>query len=251
MGGIQIEHLDGIVLLKLNRGVTNPLNLALVQEISGAVQDARENPDIRGLVLTSVGDKFFSIGFDIPELLSVTREEFGVFYRTFNQLSLDLYTLSIPTAAAITGHAVAGGCILALCCDHRAIAEGHKLMGLNEVKLGVPVPYPGDSILRQLVSPQFAREILLKGEFYEPEQSLRMGMVDEVIPRGQVLSRSIERVRSLGSLPRKGFRAIKENRTGPVAAEIRASLEEKEESFMRCWHSVEAQELLQEASMKF
>ena len=251
MSSSRIERHDDIAVLKLDRGVTNPLNLRFIQGLSGAVRDARDNPNIRGLVLASANDKFFSIGFDLPELIELGREDFAAFYRAFNQLCVDLYTLPKPTAAAITGHAVAGGCILVLCCDHRFIAEGHKLMGVNEVKLGVPVPYPGDCIIRHLVTPQSSREILLRGEFYEPRESLRMGLVDAILPIQEILNASVEKVRNLGALPVGPFEAIKRNRVEPVVAEIEARRAEKEESFMRLWFSEEARELLREATKKF
>jgi enoyl-CoA hydratase/carnithine racemase len=248
---IQIERSHDIPVLKLDRGVTNPLNLALVLELSGILREVRDDSDARGVVLTSASDKFFSIGFDLPELIELGREDFKVFYRAFNRLSLDLYTFPKPTMAAVRGHAVAGGCILALCCDHRYVAEGHKLMGVNEVKLGVPVPYPGDCVLRSLVSPQNSREILLRGEFYEPDDLLRMGMVDEILPPEDVLPASIGIVRGLGALPAGPFQAIKRNRVEPVVSAIEARLAEKEESFMELWFSREAQNLLREATKKF
>ena len=251
MSFIQIERPHGILVLKLDRGVTNPLNLVLVQELSGVLQEARDDSDVRGLVLTSAAAKFFSIGFDLPELIELGREDFAVFYRAFNRLSMDLYSLPKPTAAAITGHAVAGGCILALCCDQRFIADGHKLMGVNEVKLGVPVPYPGDCIIRSLLSPRNSRQILLGGEFYEPGDLLEMEIVDEVLPPEGVLQVSIDRVRSLGALPACPFRVTKHNRVEPVVAEIETHLAEKEESFMELWFSEEAQNLLREATKKF
>ena len=141
---IHVEYNDGVAIVRLNRPVTNALNLQLVEELAGTLKQVTCKSDVRSLVLGSSNDKFFSIGFDIPQLFERTREDFTFFYHTFNQMCLDLYTLSKPTIAAITGHAIAGGCILALCCDYRFIADGRKLMGLNEIKLGVPVPYLAD-----------------------------------------------------------------------------------------------------------
>lgn len=132
---IHVEHQDEVVLLKLNRGITNALNLQLVNQLAEHLQNVRANSDVHGLVLGSSNEKFFSIGFDIPELFELARKDFRVFYHAFNRVSMALYTLPKPTIAAITGHAIAGGCILALCCDYRFIAEGRKLMGLNEIKL--------------------------------------------------------------------------------------------------------------------
>ncbi len=248
---VSIEYRDKVAVAKLKRGVTNPLNLELVRELADNVRTVRDNLDVNSLVLTSANQKFFSIGFDIPELIQLAEEDFRIFYGSFNRLSLDLYTLAKPTVAAITGHATAGGCILTLCCDYRFIAEGRKLMGVNEVKLGVPVPYPGDCILRHLVDVRHAREILGAGEFYGPEESLQMGVVDQVLPPEEVVSKAIEKARSLGALPQQAFATIKRNRVEPVEKAILAQLADKEQLFMRHWFAVETQERLREAMKKF
>jgi len=148
---ISVERHDQVSVLKLNRGATNALNLQLVTCLVENLNSVRDDPKVRSLVICSSNDKFFSIEFDIPELIQLKKRDFKVFYQAFNQVCLDLYTFPKPTIAAITGHAVAGGCILALCCDYRLIATGRRLVGLNEIKLGVPVPYLGDCILQQVV----------------------------------------------------------------------------------------------------
>jgi enoyl-CoA hydratase/carnithine racemase len=202
-------------------------------------------------VLGSSNDKFFSIGFDIPELFDLARKDFRVFYQAFNGVCMDLYTLPKPTIAAITGHAIAGGCILALCCDYRFIAEGRKLMGLNEIKLGIPVPYPGDCILRQVAGTRNAREIMSTGEFYHSEELLQIGMVDQVLPLDQVLPKAIEKAGLLGALPHEAFGMIKRNRVETVEAQVLAHLAEKEQFFIECWYSDEARVRLKEAIKKF
>lgn len=248
---IQLEHADSVAIARLDRGVTNALNLPLVDALSEVLNEVKHDPHIRGLVLASSNDKFFSIGFDIPQLFDLTRDQFSLFYRSFNRLCLDLLTLPRPTVAAITGHAIAGGCILALCCDYRYIPDGRKLMGLNEIHLGVPVPYPGDCIVRQLVGFRYAREIMEYGEFYQPERLLQMGLVDRVLPLAQVRPASIQKARTLGALPQAAFAIIKHNRVEPLAAQILARLDEKEQLFIERWYSAETRERLQEAMAKF
>jgi enoyl-CoA hydratase/carnithine racemase len=251
MNVIHTEHHDEVAVVKLNRGVTNAINRQLVEELSETLQEMRRDSSVHALVLGSVNDKFFSIGLDIPQLFELSRQDFQSFYRAFNRVCLDLYTLPKPTIAAITGHAIAGGCILAFCCDYRLIADGRKLMGLNEIKLGIPVPYPADCILRQLVGVRYAREITDSGEFYQPDELLQMGLVDEVVPLEQVLSRSIEKARSLGASSQEAFAMIKRNRVETVEAEILARLEEKERLFIERWYSDEARGRLREAMEKF
>jgi len=248
---VQIEREGGVAILHLSRGVTNALNLELVLELGRAIEGVKRDADICGLVLTSANDKFFSIGFDIPQLFDLSPDGFASFYRAFNRLCLDLYTLPKPTAASITGHATAGGCILALCCDYRIIAQGHKLMGLNEIKLGVPVPYVADRILRQLVGQRIARDVVDLGAFYDPEAALRLGLVDGVVPLSEVLPATIEKVRGLGSSPGKAFAEIKRYRTEPVLQQVEPRLSETDQAFIGCWYEQAARERLKEAMSRF
>lgn len=247
---ISIEIHNDVAIISLHREVTNALDLNLLNLLAETLE--RMNTDsISSLILTSSNDKFFSIGFDIPQLFEFTKKDFEHFFQTFNRFSLDLYTYPKPTIAAITGHAIAGGCILALCCDYRFIAEGRKLMGLNEIKLGVPVPYPADCILRQLVGSRNAREILNTGEFYQPEKLLKMGMVDRVLPPEQVLPRALEKAELLGAMPQEAFAMIKRNRVEYVEAHVLTCLAEKEHLFIERWYSNEVRQRLREAIEKF
>ncbi len=248
---IDIEYQDGVQVLKLNHGITNPINLPLVNELSETIGNIREDPNVNSLVLTSSNEKFFSMGFNIPELYQLDRDDFKVFFHGFNRLCMDLYTLSKPTVAAISGHAIAGGCILTFCCDHRFISEGRKLMGLNEIKLGVPIPYPGERILYQLIGERYAYEMVSTGEFYQPSDLYRMGLVDEVVSPGKLLLRSVEKASSIGTMPTNAFRIIKQNRTEPVITQVRKYPQELEESFLDCWFSPSTRVRLEEAMKKF
>lgn len=251
MENVLIEHHDGVALVRLNRSITNALNFDLLNELQECLHTVGNDPDVCGVVIASSNEKFFSIGLDIPYLYELTKKEVTFFYHKFNQVCISLYTLPKPTIAAVTGHAVAGGCILTLCCDYRFIAEGRKLMGLNEIKLGVPVPYPADCILQQIVGTQTAREIVYTGEFYLPEQLVKMGVVDCVLPLREVISKALEKAHLLGGMPQKAFVIIKRNRVEAVEARILKHLTEKEQLFVECWYSDEARQRLREAMEKF
>jgi enoyl-CoA hydratase/carnithine racemase len=248
---IHVQYVDQIAILALTKGVTNAIEGVLVDQLAVTLEVAENDPNVRGVVLASANDKFFSIGFDIPQLYQLPPDEFAIFYRAFNRLCLDLYTLPKPTAAAITGHATAGGCILALCCDYRMVAQGHKLMGLNEIKLGVPVPYVADRILRQLVGQRNARDIIDTGAFYNPEQSLDLGLIDQVLPLADVIPAAIEKVHGLGSHPSKAFAEIKRYHTGHVSQEAEPRLDETDRTFIDCWYTDKTRHHLREAMSKF
>lgn len=251
MDTLRTERKGEVVVARLDRGATNAINLQLVVELAETLEHVRGDSAVRGLVLGSANEKFLSIGFDIPELFGLSKEDFRTFYRAFNRLCVDLYTLPKPTVAAIAGHATAGGCILALCCDYRFIAEGRKFMGLNEIKLGVPVPYPTDCMLRNLIGTRGARDVMESGEFFQPEELFLMGMVDEVLPQEQVLPQAVEKARLLGSFPEGAFPMIKRNRVEAIEAQILERLPEKEEHFVECWYSDESRERLKEAMARF
>lgn len=247
----RLETQGSVAVVKLDRGVTNAISLELVLELKETLRDVRDDSAHRGLVLTGSNEKFFCIGFDIPELFELEVGEFEVFYKAFNQLCLDLFTLPKPTVAAMEGHATAGGCVLALCCDYRFAVDGRKLLGLNEIKLGVPVPYLADSILRQVVGVRRARTIMETGDFYPSRDALKLGLVDRVLPAGEVLPEAVRQASTLGASPGEGYALIKRNRVEPVEEEVRARLEEREKLFIESWYSPGARERLREAREKF
>lgn len=248
---IESRILHNVLIAEFQHGVTNPINLKFVEELSEILHTASANPEILALVLTSANDKFFSIGLDIPHLYDLSPADFSHFYHAFNRVCIELFSLPIPTVAAITGHAVAGGCILAICCDHRFIAKGHKLMGLNEIKLGVPVPYPAHCILHQLVGDSNARELMYLGDFIMPENALKASLVDQVLPLNEVRPKAIEFAATLGGLSHSAFRVIKQNRIQPVITRIQEQLTEKESIFVEHWYSDDTRKELKAAIAKF
>ena len=248
---ISVESHGKVVLAKLNHGITNAINLKVVKELETILNQVKNDTGINGFVLGSSNEKFFSIGYDIPELFEMNRTDFKEFYRLFNLLCLDLFTLPKPTVAAITGHAIAGGCILALCCDYRFIAKGHKMMGLNEVKLGLPVPYMPDRLLHALVGVCKAREMMESGEFYPSNKALEIGIVDKILPVEDVVKAAIEHADTLGSLPKVGYEMIKQNRVEVIEEQVMSRQDQKEAYFIESWYSDEARKCLREAMKKF
>ena len=251
METIHVDFDESTAVVMLNRGVTNALSPRLLSELREVLRSIHDHSNVHAVVLTSTNEKFFSIGFDIPSLLQLPREELEDFYKSFNQVCLRLYELPKPTVAAIPGHAIAGGCILALCCDWRLISEGRNLMGLNEVKLGVPVPYPATCILENLAGARYAREIMETGELFGPEKLKEMGVVDRVMPLEEVLPEAMKMAETQGAHPADAFAMIKGNRTTPVIEKVLPRLAEKQQLFIEHWYSDEARLLLKEAAKKF
>jgi enoyl-CoA hydratase/carnithine racemase len=232
----------------LTNGVTNPIGKLLVEELSAAINDARDRR--KGLVLAG-NTKFFSIGLDVPRLLLLGRDEMADFWNAFEDLVLCLYRLPIPTACAMAGHATGGGAILALACDYRYVAEGKRLIALNEVKIGVPVPFLADLMLRQIVTDRVAVEMEFRSGFLGPDEARAVGLADAVCTEEEVESRALERISELAALPAPAFSLTKQHRTREIASRFEAARQDLNRAFMNCWFAPATQALLKEAAAKF
>lgn len=248
MPKILIESHEEIAILRLNNGVTNAISPDLIDDLSEKLIMVKK--DFQGMILTG-GEKFFCIGLDLPGLLVLDRIEMADFFNKFNHLLLSLFTLPLPTCCSISGHAIAGGYILALTCDYRYAASGEKLIGLNEIKLGVPVPYLADLMLRQIVGDQTATEILYSGEFMTTPDAKQLGLVDEIYPQTDVERRALEKIIELTARPQAAFSEIKANHVEKIRQRYRENSMQKNEKFLDCWFSEPVQELLKEASKIF
>jgi enoyl-CoA hydratase/carnithine racemase len=248
---LKTERKGRVAVIKLDRGVINPIDGDLVDRLSDALSEAREDPDVGGIVLASASEKFFSIGFDLPALYDQDRQAIVAFYDRFTHLCLDLYTWPGPTAAAVTAHAIAGGCILALCCDYRFVAEGRTLTGLNEIALGVPVPHLPQLILERLAGARACRQLLDSGELIDAFRQTELGIADRVLPKDQVLAFASREIAELAALPADAYTATKSQRVERVAALVRAQQDGRTATFVHCWFSPEGRKRLGAAREKF
>ena len=248
MENMTVDVHDEVALLRLTSGVTNAIGSAMLTELSSTLAEIKK--EYRGCVLTG-GTKFFSIGLNLTELIGFDREEMNRFWDAFDQAVLDLYTLPMPSAAAISGHAVAGGTILALCADFRLITPGRNFMGLNEINIGVPVPYLADLMLRQIVGDRVATDLSYKGELLPPEVALEVRLVDEMSTEENIEARALEMISRLAEKPRRAFGLIKQNRTEAVRLKFEENRAERKEEMLSCWFEPSVHELLEKAAEKF
>jgi enoyl-CoA hydratase/carnithine racemase len=248
MPKVNIETHGPVAILRLNNGVTNAISPELLDDITDAL--TRIKSEFKGMVLAG-GEKFFCIGLDLPGLLQLGRAEMIEFYFKFMQVVLDLYTLPMPTACALNGHATAGGAIFALSSDFRFASSGRKFIGLNEVKIGLPVPYLTDLILRQVVGDRCATEMMFKGEFVEPEKAQKMGLVDAVFFPEDLEEKAVANIAELAALPPQGLTLIKNNRVEAVRSQYEEVRSTEAHLFLDCWFNPAVQERLREAATKF
>lgn len=247
MKQVKLETIEQTAVIRLDNGPANSISTQLVRDLQSAIDHARDR--CRSAVLAG-NDKFFCIGLNLPELLEFSRDEMMIFWTDFEDLVLSIYSLPIPTVCAMKGHTTAGGAILSLACDFRIMATGRKLIGLNEVKLGVPVPFLADLILRQTVSDRVAVELEYSGEFIDSSRARSVGLVDEICDQQEVENLALETAARLASVPENAFARTKENRTHDLVQKFKSSRTARSSAFMDCWFSESTRELLKGAAEK-
>ena len=193
--GLTLENVsymkgESIAHITVNRPkVLNALNHRTWDDLRTAFLDARDDAAVRGVILTGAGDKAFIAGADISELAHVSAVEAEV-SSSFGQEVLNLVeNLGKPVVAAINGFALGGGCETAMACTIRIASENAKF-GQPEVKLGLLPGGGGTQRLPRLVGKGRALQLILSGELISAQEAYRIGLVNEVIPAGEVISRA-------------------------------------------------------------
>lgn len=245
---IDVAKQDNISVLSLNNGVTNAISPQMVKELSAALKTIQH--DSKGLVLCG-GEKFFSIGLDLPALIELDQEAMAAFWEEFNQLILDLYIFPLPAVSALSGHAVAGGNILALTSDYRFAASESRKIGLNEITLGIPVPFLPDMLLKQVVGERRAIRMMYSGAFISLSEAEAIGLVDELHPVETLQQAAVEKVAAMAKLQPAAFAAIKANYTEAVKQRYLKEAVAQNAAFLDCWFNDQVQAGLREAAKNF
>lgn len=248
MALVEVEHHNKVAILRLNNGVTNAVSPAMAVELSDLLRRVRSEYD--GMLLSG-GEKFFCIGFDIPILLELDRSGMTELFHLYNQTLLDLFTMPKPTACAVKGHCLGAGETFLLACDYRYGAAGKALFGLNEIKLGVPVPYLPDMLLREIAGDRIASDLLYTGDFIGTSEAERVGILHEVLPMELVEGRALEKLSELCKHQPRAFAAMKATRVEVIRSRYENKYDAKIEELMDCWFTETTQELLKELIKKF
>jgi enoyl-CoA hydratase/carnithine racemase len=196
---LRVHDEHGIRVLTMDRPPVNALSGELLIRIRQSLADAQA-AGATAVVLTG-REGMFSAGLDLVELLTLDRTRLEAFLGAFFDLMGDLAAAPIPVVAAISGHCPAGGTVLSLFCDVRIMAAGDYGIGLNEVRVGIPMPRVVAELAVRTLGARRAEEALVAGRLYDPRAAAELGFVDEVAPLGEVVPRSIARARDLVAAP--------------------------------------------------
>lgn len=228
--------------IKLNRPPVNALSTELIVNLRQAIEKAPQD-GARAIVISGAPGRF-SAGLDLPLLIGFDREHIKLLWQELYSLLRTIATSPVPTVAAITGHAPAGGTVLTLFCDWRVMAEGDFKIGLNEVRVGIPVPPVLLAGLRQLVGQHRAEHLAVSGALVSPAQALEMGLIDELAPAEQVIDRSIEWCQRLLALPANAMTKTRDEMRKDLASLFASDLDPELDSVLAGWWHPEAQNTL-------
>lgn len=221
-GQIAVDSHDGVTVVRIQRPPANALEPGLLAEGAEVVAGLRAEPPA-AVVITGSGG-FFSGGVDLKLAPTLSVDEQRGMVAGINRMFTDWYGFPRPVVAAVNGHAVAGGMILALCADHR-VGSRAATYGLTELRVGAPYPVAALAVVRAELDPAPARRLVLGAELVDAEAALAQGLVDELAEPEAVLERALAVAREFAALPSGTYETVKAQLRGPELAAIRAGIE--------------------------
>ena len=193
---ISISETGDVVVLTLDRPPANALEVGILRSLVDAVDAFADDPP--GALVIAGRDPFFSAGADLKAVSSYGTAELREMVAGINAMALGIYGLPCPVVGAITGHAIAGGLVLAVCTDVRVVSSGGKY-GLTEIKVGVGYPQAAIGVIRAELAPHAARVLALGSQLHDAPECRRLGVFDEIAEPEEVLPRSLEIARELAA----------------------------------------------------
>jgi len=204
---VRVEREGPVATIRLDRPPANALNLAVSLELQRAAAAVAGDPEVRAVVVWG-GERIFAAGADIAEMVDQGPAEVEPQVAALERACRDLEAVPKPVIAAISRYALGGGFELALACDLR-IAGADAKVGLPEIRLGIIPGAGGTQRLPRLVGLGRARELIYSGRHVEAEEALQLGLVDHVVPPGEVYPAALAEARSWANGPTRALAAAK------------------------------------------
>jgi enoyl-CoA hydratase len=215
---VRVEYDGEVAVVRLDRAPANALDLTLLRE-GRACADELATAPCAAVVLTG-RDRFFSAGMDLKDTPQLDREGQREAVAGINALCAAWYAFPRPVVAAVNGHAIAGGLILALCADYRVGSADGGRFGLTELKVGFPYPAVALAVVRAELTAAAARRLVLRSDLIDAVQAAELGLLDELVD-GDPLPRALALARELAALPAGAYEETKRRlRAETIAATV-------------------------------
>jgi len=216
---IEVTHRHDVAVLTMTHGKANLFDLEFCQALTSTFA-ATERSSAKAAVVVGRG-AIFSAGVDLVRLTSSGAAYADSFIPALGKAFETVFTFSKPLVAAVNGHAIAGGCILACAADRRLMARGTGRIGVPELLVGVAFPTIALEIVRQAVAPQHLRTLIYTAETAPPEKAIEYGLVDALVDADRLLDEAVAAAEAMAALPREAFALAKSQLRAPALARIR------------------------------
>lgn len=236
---ISVEVRGPVAVVQMRHGKANALDTALCRSLTAEFGEL-PGRGCRAAVLTGHGS-IFSAGVDLLRLRDSGPGYLEEFLPALSEAFLAVFDCPVPVVAAVNGHAIAGGCVLACACDYRVMNEGHGRIGVTELLVGVPFPVTALEILRFAAGTRRLSELACFGRTYRAAEAVGLGLVDEAVAETQVLTRTAEVAAELAALPAEPLRHTRRQIRGPVLDRI-AQQRATDSEVHRMWASPSARQ---------
>lgn len=223
MPTVRVEREGTIAVVTLARPPANAMDASSLNELADVFDGLAGEPDavVTAIVLTGEG-RSFSAGLDLKAIQHSERAHQDELIEALNRAFLAVYSCPRLVVGAVNGHAIAGGLVLALCCDVRLVADVALKVGLAEVRVGVPYPVGAIEVVRQELTAPVARRLVLGGELIGAHEAVELGVFDRVVPATDLLATALAAAHD--HPPQVGFARIKTQLRKPAIDATRAAL---------------------------
>ena len=228
---LTVDETGDVAVLRVEHGRVNALDTDMLRALTAAVAGSDQ-----ALVLTGSGSAF-SAGVDLRRILDGGPEYIAEFLFELSRTFRAVFDHPRPTVAAVNGHAIAGGCVLALACDARLMSGGR--MGLSELAVGVPFPVTALEIVRHALGPGADRAVL-HAETVGPDRALALGLVDELTAPDELLPRSIALAGELAARAPEAYRMAKQRLHRAAVESIASASSDEDAAVFAGWTSDES-----------
>lgn len=233
VSGLVREDDGEVVVLRLAHGKVSALDLELVEGLGAALVDlARARP--AALVLTGTGSSF-SAGVDLHRVIDGGRAYIEPFLAALERAFRALFTFPRPVVAALNGHAIAGGMVLACACDRRLMARGNGRLGIPELAVGVAFPALALEIVRTVLPARAVGDVLLRGHRVDGEGALALGLLDELVDAERLRARALAIARELGALDARAFELTKAAWRAPAIEHLALAAQAHDAAVLEQW----------------
>jgi enoyl-CoA hydratase len=236
----EVSYENGVAVVELRYGKANALDVDFCKALKKAFGKFAA-PDVRAVVLTSRG-KIFSAGVDLPRAAEGGRKYLRSLVLSLDEMYEEIFYFPKPVIAAINGHAIAGGCVLACCADYRVLADGAGRMGVTELLVGVPFPPFAFEVLRATTSPMHFPKFTASGETFDTDGALINGFADEIVDAGHLMPRAMEKAAQLAEIRADAFAANKLHTRSPVRQFLQNDRLGLAKKIMKVWQAKETAE---------